>query len=418
MVELDAEPEAEKRNEMRDSQKKVLIVGCGFPQLGLLRAARKLGLSVIGVDANPSAIGARVCDDFREVSTHDIDAIVRIAREARIEGITTCGSELSLRTTARAAEVLGLPFYGDVATVERCQAKDLMREAYQKGGAPIPAFATTTRFEEVEAFVDREGLPVVLKPSRGWGQRGVSKVENRSELRGAYDRARAAAEGGVVLVEEFVDGDEFSVNAYTLGDQTTVCSVTERVITHYPDPPGITFAEWYPSGLDRHSEARAVEAALVGIRALGIRRGPTYTQLRMGTKGAKIVETAYRLGGGLDPDVALLASGVSLFRKILGVALGNAEWETAGSESDAHPGAIGKFLIGRPGRVVRIEGLDVARAMPGVVGAEVYVSVGSTVFPLTDGSKRVGHVLAVGDGKADANERASRAAEAIRIETE
>jgi biotin carboxylase len=159
-------------------------------------------------------------------------------------------------------------------------------------------------------------------------------------------------------------------------------------------------------------------AALAGIRALGIRRGPTYTQLRMGGKGPRIVETAYRLGGGLDPDVALLASGVSLFRKILGVALGNAEWEASGSERPSYSGAIGKFLVGRPGRVVRITGLKEAREMPGVIGAEVYVSEGSTVFPLTDGSKRVGHVLAVGDGKADANARASLAAAAIRIETE
>jgi biotin carboxylase len=407
-----------RRYGVGEGRQKVLIVGCGFPQLGLLRAARELGLSVVGVDANPRAIGARECDEFCEVSTHDVDAVVRAAKDARVDGITTCGSEVALLTTVRAAAVLGLPFYGDAATVERCQAKDLMREAYAEGGAPIPAFAATNAFEHVEAFVERVGLPVVLKPSRGWGQRGVSKVESLSELKTAYERAREASQGGVVLVEEFVEGDEFSVNAYTLGDVTTVCSVTERVITHYPDPPGITFAEWYPSGLDRSSEAKAMEAALAGIRALGIRRGPTYTQLRMGGKGAKIVETAYRLGGGLDPDVALLASGVSLFRKILGVALGNSEWESAGAERPSVAGAIGKFLIGRPGRVARISGLEEARAMPGVVGAEVYVSVGSTVAPLTDGSKRVGHVLVVGDGKADANERASRAASAIRIETE
>ena len=397
---------------------KVLIVGCGFPQLGLLRAARELGLFVVGADANPRSIGAAVCDEFREASTHDADAIVGIARDEKVDGVTTCGSELSLRTTAQAAATLGLPFYGDEATVERCQAKDRMREAYRAGGAPIPEFAVTRSFDEIARFVDEQGLPVVLKPSRGWGQRGVSKVERQDELEGAYERARAASEGGLVLVEEFVAGDEFSVNAYTLGGSTTVCSVTERVITQYPDPPGITFAEWYPSGLDRAREADAVEAALAGIRALGIRRGPTYTQLRMGPKGARIVETAYRLGGGLDPDVALLASGISLFRKILGVALGNTEWEQSGPEKPRHAGAIGKFLVGRPGRVVRISGLDEARAMPGVVGAEVYVTIGSTVHKLTDGSKRVGHVLVVGDGRDDANERAARAAAAIRIETE
>jgi biotin carboxylase len=397
---------------------KVLIVGCGFPQLGLLRAARELGLHVIGVDANPSSIGARVCQEFHEASTHDVEAIVRVARRAGAEGITTCGSELALASTARAAPALGLPFYGDADTVDRCQAKDLMREAYRSGGAPIPAFASTSTFADVEAFVAVEGLPIILKPSRGWGQRGVSKVETASELEGAYQRARDASTEGIVIAEEFVEGTEFSVNAYTKDGQTTVCSVTERVITHYPDPPGITFAEWYPSGLDRKGEEHAVAAALAGVRALGIGRGPTYTQLRLGPKGPKLVETAYRLGGGLDPDVALLASGISLFRKILGVALDKPEWETAGPERERHGGAIGKFLVGRPGRVKRIAGVDDARTMAGVVAAEVYVEVGGTVYPLTDGSKRVGHVLAFGKDRAEADERASRALRAIRIETE
>ncbi len=397
--------------------RKVLVIGCGFPQLGLLRAAKGLGLYLVGADANPAAIGAAVCDEFHQVSTSDVDRIVAAAKESKVDGITTCGSEVSLRSIVPAASQLGLPFYGDAATVERCQAKDLMREAYRAGGAPVPAFAAARTYEEIEAFVAREKLPVVLKPSRGWGQRGVSKVESPDELSPSYDRARAASEGGVVLVEEFVEGDEFSVNAYTRGGVTTVCSVTERVITHYPEPPGITFAEWYPSGLDTAREGQATEAAIAGIHALGIERGPTYTQLRLGPKGARIVETAYRLGGGLDPDVALLASGVSLFRKILGVALGDEAWEASGLEAPRHGGAIGKFLVGRPGKVLRISGLDAARAMPGVVGAEVYVGVGGTVFPLTDGSKRVGHVLATGDDRAQANERASHAAASIRIET-
>jgi S-sulfo-L-cysteine synthase (3-phospho-L-serine-dependent) len=396
---------------------RVIVVGCGFPQLGLLRAAREQGLVVIGVDANPRAIGVAVCHEFHEVSTHDADRIAEVATKTHADGITTCGSEIALASTARAAEQLGKPFYGDVATIERCQAKDQMRAAYLQGGAPIPAFKAVTSLAEVETFVGVEGLPVVLKPSRGWGQRGVSKVEKASELAGAFERARAASSAGVVVIEAFIEGREFSVNAYTANGVTTVYSVTERIITHYPEPPGITFAEWYPAGLDGSDDARAREAALAGVRALGIRRGPTYTQLRVGPRGAMIVETAYRLGGGLDPDVALLASGTSLFRKILGVALSREDWESAGPESTPHGGAIGKFLIGRPGRVLAIHGVETARTMPGIVAAEVYVEPGGTVFPLTDGSKRAGHVLAVGADRDQANARATDAANAIRIET-
>jgi biotin carboxylase len=275
-----------------------------------------------------------------------------------------------------------------------------------------------THRNELDAFVREQGLPIVVKPSRGWGQRGVSKIETASEIDAAYAGAQAASSTGVVLAEEFIEGKEFSVNAYTLNGATTVCSVTERVITNYPEPPGITFAEWYPSGLAPEAEQQVIDAALSGLRALGIVRGPSYTQLRYGPKGARIVETAHRLGGGLDPDVALLASGISLFRKILGVAMARPDWEALGREAEVHGGAIGKFLVGRPGRVQSIEGLAEARAMPGVVAAETYVRTGGTVYPLTDGSKRAGHVLAVGRDRDEAHARAAAAAAVIEIRTQ
>jgi biotin carboxylase len=292
-----------------------------------------------------------------------------------------------------------------------------MRAAYRRGGAPIPDFLAASSLEEVEHFVAARELPVIIKPSWGWGQRGVSKVEQPRELGPSYARARRASSNGIVLVEEFVDGREFSVNAYTHEGVTDVYCVTERIITHYPDPPGITFAEWYPSALPADAERLAGAAAVEGVRALGISRGPSYTQLRVGSSGPRLIETAHRLGGGLDPDVTLLASGVSLFRKILGVALGIREWETAGVEAQAYGGAIGRFLIARPGRVTKIEGLDSARSSPGVVGAEVYPELGAEVHPLTDGSKRAGHVLATGHNREDAAGNAERAAGLIRIDT-
>jgi len=86
--------------------------------------------------------------------------------------------------------------YGDAATVERCQAKDLMRKAYRLGGAPTPAFAVARTFDEVEAFVAEHGLPVVLKPSLGWGQRAFRKSRGRESSPRRTSRARIVGGGG------------------------------------------------------------------------------------------------------------------------------------------------------------------------------------------------------------------------------
>jgi biotin carboxylase len=411
------------------SAPRILVVGCGFPQLSLLRFCRSEGLFTIGADANPRAIGASECDRFVQASTADAGGILRAVRDSGADGLTTCGSEHALRTTAHAAAELRLPFYGTPEIVQRCQVKHLMREAYHRGGAPAPAFAVARTLAEAGEFVRSHPLPVILKPSRGWGQRGVAKVTRPDELPPAFTRALEVASLGPadadvteglpgVIVEDFIEGREFSVNAWTHEGDTQVLNVTERIITSYPDPPGITFAEVYPSGLSQEEENRVACAAMAGVRALGIRRGPSYTQVRSGPEGAFLVETAYRLGGGLDPDVALLASGISLFRRIAGVALGRPDWEASGPAAARFGGAIGRFLIGEPGRVREIEGLDEARRMAGIVSAEVYPGMGDCIFPLTDGSKRAGHVVATGRDRAEAERRADDARRVIRIVTE
>ena len=153
-------------------------------------------------------------------------------------------------------------------------------------------------------------------------------------------------------------------------------------------------------------------------KALGIERGPTYTQMRSGAQGPAVVEVAYRLGGGLDPEVSFLASGVSLYRRIVGVALGREDWEQAQQEERGHGGAIGSFIIAKPGKVVAIEGIEEATSLEGVVDVAVYRRVGDVVFPLTDGSKRAGHVVAFGEDRQQAEERAAAARALVRIVTE
>jgi carbamoyl-phosphate synthase large subunit len=403
---------------------RILIVGCGFPQLGLLRFCLSEGLSPIGIDADPGAVGAGLCERLVPASTTDVDAIVVAARELRVAGLTTCGSDHALLPTAIAAERLGLPFYASSETLRACTFKDEMRAKYEAGRAPTPARRVVSNLREATLALQELGLPVVVKPVRGWGQRGVAVVVSEGELQAAVQSAllvasKAAGEQGArCLIEAFIDGKEYSVNAYTYGDETEVLTVTERIITGYPDPPGITFAEVYPSGLDSAACAEVAEAAVKGLRALGIRRGPTYTQVRHGERGAFLVETAHRLGGGLDPDVTFLASGVSLYRRIVGVALDRPEWETRGPEAPRHGGVAGRFVVGPPGQLRLVAGLDRARAMQGVVSAEIYVRPGERIHALTDGAKRAGHVLAFGKDRDEAEQRARVAIQGLHFELE
>lgn len=399
---------------------RLLIVGCGFPQLSLVRAARRHGLFVVGADANPRAVGVPHCNEFFEVSTGDVDGLCEVARRTGVRGVTTSGSEVSLRATADIAVRAGLPFYADPETVRRCQEKDTMRAAYRAAGLAVPKFARCERVEEALAFAGERGFPLVVKPSRGWGQRGVARVNDPSELQRAFDEARAhSASAGLasVVVEEWLEGLEYSVNGWVEDGVLVSYCVTARVTVPGDRPLGVMIAEAYPSGLSADDEARVVDEARRGAAALGHLRGACYSQVGLGAHGCFLFETAARLGGGFDADVTRLASGVDLYDRLLGVALGDPGLERQGAVGPARRAAIAKFMVAKPGIVRAVRGLEEARAIRGVDDAQVFVGVGGQVWPLTDSAKRAAYVLAHGSTRAEATTRADGALARLSIDT-
>jgi biotin carboxylase len=399
---------------------RLLVVGCGFPQLSLVRAARRHGLFVVGADANPHAVGVPHCNEFAPVSTGDVDGLCEVVRAAGVRAMTTSGSEVSLKATAEVAVRLGLPFYADPETVRRCQEKDAMRAGYRAAGLAVPEFARCERLEEALAFARTRGFPLVVKPSRGWGQRGVARVNDGSELPRAFEEARAhSASAGLAsaVVEEWLEGQEYSVNGWIEDGVLVSYCVTTRVTVPGNRPLGVMIAEAYPSGLSTEDEARVVDEARRGAVALGHLRGPCYSQVGLGARGCFLFETAARLGGGFDADVTRLASGVDLYDRLLGVALGDAGLERQGVVGPARRAAIAKFLVARPGIVRAVAGLEEARAIRGVDDVQAFVGVGDRVRPLTDSAKRAGYALAHGSTRSEAAARADEALARLSIDT-
>ncbi len=395
---------------------RLLVVGCGFPQLSLLRRARALGIEVWGVDQSETAIGVAECHHFEAISTSDVDAVRAFVIRAGLKHIASTGSEVSVRTTAHVAATLGLPFYATPETIRRCQEKNAMRAGYEAAGLRVPTFTSCTRVDEARNFLARVGTPVVIKPARGWGQRGVARVNSTSELDVAFEAALSVSRSaGVpsVVVEEWIQGREFSVNGWIEDGTLVGYCVTERITFPGSRPLGVMEAEVFASGLSVNDEARVIETARKGAAALGHVRGPCYTQVAFDGTHATLFETAARLGGGFDADVTQLATGVDLYRRLIGIALSNPKLEHEGPTDQSHEGAAVKFFTGPTGRLQSVSGLDAARALPGITACEVFVPVGGTIHPLTDSAKRLGYALAHGKDRQVALSCAAAAISAV-----
>jgi biotin carboxylase len=387
-----------------DAQR-LLVLGAGPAQLGLLRAAHERGLFTIAVYRDPAAPGFRYASRRAIFSNEDEVAIERLANAERVDGIIAPGTDWQVAIAARVAERLGLPHAISPATGVLATSKLRQRERFEEAGVPQP------RWRIVNDADGEFGFPCVVKAPDRQGQKGLAYVREPAELADAVERARVASRSGLAMVEELVPGPEVTVNAFSVGGRFVPLTVTDR---HVAEPPafGVALAHVWE---DRPYDAAVVDAARRAAEAVGIEDGPSYTQIRVGPDGPQVIELAARLGGGHDAELCEAAIGVDLNGLALAAALGE---ELPEIRPEPRVGAACVlFLVPPPGVLEDVVGVEEAKAEEGVLNVLVYRAPGHVFGPLRRGSDRAGAILAVGDSSEQALERARRAAERIRFET-
>ena len=384
--------------------RRLLVLGAGPAQLGLLGAAREQGLFVIALDRDPTAPGFRYADRRAIISTEDEHGIERLASAERVEGIIAPGIDWPVGIAARVAERLGLPHPIDAPVANRAVSKQKQREALAEAKVPQPSWHIVSEPEE--------GLPVpsVVKAPDRQGQKGLTLVRSEDELPAAISRAIEESRSGVAIIEELVEGPEVTVNAFSLRGEFHPLTITDR-LTAEPPAFGVALAHVWPS----EAGGKAAEVAEAAVSALGIENGPSYTQLRIGPEGPQVIEVAARLGGGHDAELAKLALGVDLNGLALQAALGEPIWSAALHPSPHVGGAVVRFLVPPKGVLEEVEGADEARAVEGVQDVRIYREPGHVFGPFRRGADRAGAVLAIGDSREEALERSDEAARLIRF---
>jgi biotin carboxylase len=396
---------ARGRHPLDISARPLIVLGAGAGQLGAYAAARRLGVETIACDRDPDAFCVRegLVDRFAQVSAMDAGGIREVARRERAGGVISPGTDGPVRVAAEVAAALGLPHPIDPAAAARATDKREQRRAFAREGVPQPAFSE-----------DGSGLPpgarVVVKPAAAQGQRGLAIVEPGGDTTTVAALAARDSRDGHALCEEFVEGPELTVNAFIdAGGRFVPLTVTdrERALAF-----GVATAHLYPS---QYPIADVVAAAEAACRALALAGGPTYTQVLLSPDGPRVMEVAARLGGGHDGELCAAALGVDLSAAAVRAALGQAREPLEPLRDRA---AVVRFLIAPPGRLVRVDGLEEARALPGVDLAYVYRAPGMLIEPLLRGPDRAGFVLATGATRAAADATARQAEEIVTFVVE
>jgi biotin carboxylase len=398
-----------------DSER-LLVLGAGPAQLGLLAAARKRGLYVIAVDRDPGAPGFRHADRRAILSNEDELGIERLAEAERVDGVISPGVDWPVGIAARVAAKLGLPHPITPESAVLATSKVRQRERFAAAGIAQPLHETCRSIADAREAAERIGYPCVVKAPDRQGQRGLSVVAGPDELDDAATAALEASRSVSFLVEELVEGREVTVNGYSLGGQFHALTVTDRILAEQP-AFGVALAHVWPSAQPPRQIAQAIEGARRAAAALEIANGPTYTQVLVSEQGAFVGELAARLGGGHDAELCRAALGVDLNDVAIAAALGEPVRRQQVAPKARVGGACIRFLVPPPGELVRVTGLEEAFALEAIRGIRVYRRPGHVFGPLRRGADRAGAVLSVGHSAEEAVARADEAADLIRFET-
>lgn len=346
---------------------RVLILGAGAMQLPAIRAARQEGLEVVVADGNPRAPAIPYADRFLHIDIKDKDAMLQGARQLRddggLAGVFTAATDFS-GTVAWVSQELGLPGIGwEVAC--NASSKARMRRIFREQGIPSPRFVEIPKTAGQSGFnldaVAGLSLPVVVKPMDNMGARGVRKVTDPAGLPQAVADAMAFARGGVII-EEFIEGPEYSIDSLVIDGRLYPCGLADRHIC-FP-PYFIEVGHTIPTALPAAEQQELVQVFARAVQALGIRNGVAKGDVFMTSRGPVIGEIAARLSGGYMSGWTFpWSSGIDLTRLALRQALGHPvtpprpAWDQVVAE---------RALISIPGMVAGLTWLKELDQLPGV----------------------------------------------------
>ncbi|MEV5599009.1 ATP-grasp domain-containing protein [Streptomyces sp. NPDC052496] len=400
-----------------DKARDVLVVGCtsasahGQDQLRRLAGqAASRNVRLIGADT-PDVLRTDVwrmpAHETVPVELADPDALAAFAASRPGLAAVLTVKEGGVLPTAVLARELGVAG-NDPHAVRTIRTKDLAREVLREAGFAQPACTVAAGAAEARAFLDeRAGRgPWIVKPRDGMGSAGVSLVKTPDDLPAALEALGGAAP---FLVEEFVQGEEFSAEGVLIGGRARLVGVTRKRTGH----GFVETGHRMPAGLAPETEATACAEVARAVSAVGVTHGVVHVEFWITPEGDVVLGELHARPGGdfIHALVEHTRPGFSLYGALLDDLLGEppspvpAPGRAAGS----------RFLVFGPGRVRAVEGWERAAATPGLLAARLDVAPGDVLGAVRNSADRHG-VLVAGAGSPEAVDAVlDEAQEALRV---
>ena len=374
----------------------VLLFGCGELQQSIAKRAQKMGIFVVGIDPCADAACKDDMDAFEVVGGQDFEGTLAVARKYNVRGIVTAATDKPLVMMARVAKELNLPFYS-VETAQWSTDKFQMKQRFMEGGVPCAQGRLIHNADDAKDLY----FPVICKPRDNSGSRGVKLCRNLLELQACIDEALQYSKLDTVLVEEFIEGREFSIESLHYDGKSEVIQFTEKKTT--PFPYNVELGHKQPANLtDGQRDAIREIVSKIGV-ALKFENCPSHSELKVNERGIFVIETSPRLGGDyITSTLTPLSTGINLEDQLLHIALGEKVDTTTGRVNKASGVCFFSYPEGEVNAIAP-EISEVAN-LPHIHNFELKLKVGDHVNQITSSLNRYGQFIVDGETREEVDE--------------
>lgn len=389
-----------------------MIVGASVLQLPAILKAKEMGLHVAVVDFNPQAIGIPYADKYYNASTMDEDAVLAAAEDYQPDGIMTLATDMPMRGVAKTSDKLHLHSINYVTSLKATD-KSLMIHAFKNFNVPSPWYYDIASFDELKSLEGRVTFPCIIKPTDNAGSHGVAKVDSFQELLDNYDYAHSCSRHGEVIVEEYLDGPEVSVEVMVVEGKVNILQITDKITTEAPH--FVEMGHTQPSRLPDTTQEAIRQVATAACLAIGIDKGPAHVEMKVTKRGPVMIELGARMGGdNITTHLVPLSTGIDMVGSTIKVALG----EDPDITPTLHCGSAIRYFEVPFGTIKAIEHVEEAKKIPGVKQITFTKEVGEESTPIHCSNDRIGFVIAQGATAEDAVDACENAMKTIKITIE
>lgn len=389
---------------------KALVVAGGVPQIELIKQLKDRDIETVLADGSPNAVARPFADQFYHVNIFDVDAIKSIAEEEKVDFLLTVCADQVLLVVAQVSEMLDLPCYIDYQTGVNVSDKIRMKQIFKEAGIPTTDYVETTRLD-MDSIVKLR-YPLVVKPVDAYSSKGVRKAKNELELAQFYHEASEISRSGGVIVEEYFDGDEISVDGFVLGGKAHVLLVSNSEKVEDSDR-FVIFRGRYPVSASENVLCQIEEIAQKIADSFGLVNSPLLIQLLYNGDKVSVLEFCARTGGNMKWLLIKHSCGVDVIRATIDITLGfTPDLRTKDTRNKI---VVNDFIYCKSGIFDHFEGFEEA-VEQGLINEFHPVRIkGTEMHGVTSSSDRIAGMNIVADSIEEFNEKERRILASVRV---